>query len=194
MDENVRFTLAFQDDASGIEEAIRAGADPNVLHPRGRHTSLQVAAQAGSMQALDALLSGGADPNRRFTWVSRVDGRVLPSRVALMYAASDSVVRSLVSAGADVNATDQSGWTPLACAIEKVNSEAFRALLDMGARVDVRVVLDGRSTSLIDLAEAKAARITEVAGEQPNPKAVRMIEALAAMRSDLLRAGASSRK
>lgn len=193
MDENVLFTLAFRNDASGIGEAIRTGADPNAIHPRGGHTPLQIAAQAGSTQALDALLSGGADPNRRFTWVSRVDGRVLPSRVALMYAASDSVVRRLVSAGAEVNAADKSGWTPLACAIETMNVEAFQALLDMGARVDVTVVLDGQSRSLVDLAEARAARIIEVAGEQPNPKAVRMIEALAAMRSDLLGAAASSR-
>jgi hypothetical protein len=110
-----------------------------------------------------------------------------------MYATSDSVVRRLVSAGADVNASDQNGWTPLACAIETINIAAFRALLDMGACVDVSIALDGRSRSLVDLAEARAARITEVAGEQPNPKAVRMIEALAAMRSDLLRAAASSR-
>jgi len=186
MDENKLFACAFRDDAAGIEDAIRAGADPNALHPRGGHPPLQVAAQQGSIRALGALLAGGANPNLRFTWVSRVDGRVFPGRVALMYAASDAVVEKLVSAGAALEAHDQSGWTPVACAIEAICVAAFRALLGAGARTDVTVMLNETPASLLDLVEAKAARISKLAGTQLNPRAAQAIECLEEMRSTLM--------
>jgi ankyrin repeat protein len=193
MDENTLFRFAFSDDPTGIEQAIRAGADPNAVHPRGGHTPLQVAAQEDSTKALGALLAGGADPNLRFTWVSRVDGRVFPGRVALMYAASGNVVERLVSSGAALDAADQSGWTAVACAIEAISVDAFKMLLQAGASLDVMIELNGKTASLIDLVDDKSARIVAVAGARPNSNAVHMLESLAAIRTDLVRrAGAGA--
>lgn len=141
MDANHIFNLAFRDDGDGIVSAVLGGFDPNIAHPRGGHTPLQIAAQQGAVNAIDALIRMGADPNRRFDWTSRVDGRVYRNRTALMYASTQAAVRALVSAGADVNAIDDQGWSALARAVDLVVLDVFEELLALGADplIDSRV-------------------------------------------------------
>ena len=53
-------------------------------------------------------------------------------------------VRALVAEGADVNATDERGWTPLACAVHNAEvdrgyPDVVQALIDAGANVEARI-------------------------------------------------------
>lgn len=49
-----------------------------------------------------------------------------------------AAVRMLVGAGADPNATDSDGWTPLAFASRGGHITVVKELLDAGAKVDPR--------------------------------------------------------
>jgi uncharacterized protein len=179
MDVNLLFNLAFQDDPAGIAAAVGAGHDPNCIHPRGGHTPLQVASESGSAKAAKALLSAGADPNFRFRWESRVDGRCFEGRVALMYSSSDEVARVLVAAGADVNAVDSSGWSPLALAVEAVESGVFRYLLSAGASTKLR--LNGRAVSIEELIDEKVEHLRKIGGAKPTSRLESMLSALDVM-------------
>ena len=59
----------------------------------------------------------------------------------------DEMLKVLIDAGADVNAANRAGFTPLASALlsfEKNQPDIVRALIDAGARKDVQLA-DGRS-------------------------------------------------
>lgn len=108
------FKAAMSDSPSdAIAELARAGADPNCVALETGHTPLYCACMTDSVRAVEALLRSGANPNKRFTYRSFVDGRVEADYVALMYARSADVVALLVKRGADVNACAADGVTPL---------------------------------------------------------------------------------
>jgi hypothetical protein len=91
------------------------------------------AAQQGDTQALQALLSHGANPNQKdargLTALIRVRARRQRFRR----------VECLLRHGADPNLRGGlNGWTPLMHAVHKNQSGAARALLDGGAQVDGR--------------------------------------------------------
>ena len=62
-------------------------------------------------------------------------------------------VRFLLDLGADVNASDKEGWTPLLLAVERGHSSVARILLDRGANVNAKCDcsgwLDGGWTALM---------------------------------------------
>ncbi len=55
---------------------------------------------------------------------------------ALHFAEEPHVIRLLIKAGADVEARERMGWTPLAFAIANNQTERVRALIDAGAKVE----------------------------------------------------------
>lgn len=123
---------------SGAETVVRlieAGADPNCEEEQfgtGR-TPLYAACLSNRVQVIEALLNHGADPNKRFTYHSPVDGRVEADAVAIHYASSAEAVKLLIDAGADVNAAGATGTTALMRAALFGKVEAVRALLAAGA-------------------------------------------------------------
>jgi ankyrin repeat protein len=128
--------------ATAIALLLESGADPNA-GPPGRETPLMLAAWTGSADAVRALLDAGA----------AIDARESErQQTALMWAAAQrhpSVVRLLVSRGADVHAKtavqpaagarrtrDGNGYTALMFAARSGDVESARALLDGGANAD----------------------------------------------------------
>jgi ankyrin repeat protein len=119
--------------AEAIPELVRKGADLSYCEPITGRTALYAATIADRVRAVEALLQHGADPNQRFTFRSPVDGRSEADRVALHYASSAGAAAALIRAGADVNAADVTGTTPLMCAAFHGQASVVRALLAAGA-------------------------------------------------------------
>ena len=118
---------------------IGAGADPNRTSPQGE-TPLMVAARTGVVDSVTALLrhGAGAGVDAREGW---------RGQTALMWAAAEghaAVVAPLVTAGADIDARSDGGFTPLAFAVRAGHAGAVEALAKAGADADLALP-DGTS-------------------------------------------------
>jgi ankyrin repeat protein len=109
---------------------VEKGAEPNRFRQLG---ALHVAAKAGSLAIAEYLLEHGADANL-------VAGNAAPMWVAyatpLHFAALNNrtrVLQTLLEHGGKVNATSQTGCTPLLLAVSEKHEEAVNALLAAGA-------------------------------------------------------------
>jgi ankyrin repeat protein len=107
---------------------------------------LHLAAFFGHVHAADVLLARGANVNAAARNPSRV--RPLHSAVA---GRSAAVVRRLIEHGADINATQHGGWTPLQAAALHGDRELVQFFLDHGADAALRSD-DGKTAA--DLAES----------------------------------------
>jgi ankyrin repeat protein len=155
----------------GIRAAIAGGEDPNGQHARAGTIPLQLACQGNALDAIRELLSAGADPSRKFNRLSRVDGRFFGAHTPLMYVDSKEAAALLLDAGANLDARDAIGRTPLACAIQKGNTVVFEYLMARGARTDGLIEIDGRSLTLLELVDWQRNHLLEVAGPDPNKHA-----------------------
>ncbi|GGL86066.1 hypothetical protein GCM10010840_25020 [Deinococcus aerolatus] len=139
------FEAAAIGEAERVREVLDADAALlNAASPDG-FSPLGLAAFFGQEAVAALLLSRGADVNT----VSRNAMRVGPlhSAVAGNHA---GLVRTLMDAGADVNAAQQGGFTPLMGAAQNGNAELVRLLLSHGARPGD---LTGEGRSAAELAQ-----------------------------------------
>ncbi len=128
-DENLLFNAAYGDDCSAIEAGVKNGLDPDFTHPRSGHTPLQAACETDSLGAIDTLLKLEANPNKKFTKVSRVDGRVIcKDSVALMHVLSVAAAKLLIEFGADPAEKDGDGLTAVDWALKDNNDELVQFL------------------------------------------------------------------
>lgn len=113
-------------DTSGGKKASGSSVDDE--RDANGNTKLIWAAVQGDMEAVDALLGAGANPNIQNKW----------DMSALMYAAEGNhadVIRSLLETGADINAKNGEGSTALMIAAIHGCKEAMEALMEAGADV-----------------------------------------------------------
>lgn len=107
-------------------------------------TALSLAAFHANLSAVRLLLDKGADVNVANVSGLRVkNGLVALSRMTALMSAPESspeVMEALLKAGANVNARDVRGMTPLmlAVATDSPNPRIVRMLLDRGADADVK--------------------------------------------------------
>jgi len=95
-----------------------------------RNAPLIQAAERGDIQALQALLSHGANPNQK-------DTRGLTALIVSARSGTVPAIEMLLRHGADPNLRGGlNGWTPLMHAVHQNQLGAARALLDGGAQVD----------------------------------------------------------
>ena len=140
-------------DVAWLTRLLDAGCDANTVHPTTGASALYNACfGSAGVDAVRLLLSRGADPNKRLTYRSPVDGRVEKDLVALMVASSVQVIELLLEAGADPNAQCDDGRTVLMRLVGVAPSDAFHLLIGAGADVTVRA-RDGRSAA--DVAKQK---------------------------------------
>src|SRR4030095_16435562 len=105
---------------------LEAGADAGAASPEGE-TALMVAARTGKVDAVNALLSRGADPNVKEHW---------RGQTALMWAGAEGhapVIDTLFARGANVQARSNGGFTALLFAAREGRIAAVEALLKAGA-------------------------------------------------------------
>jgi uncharacterized protein len=134
-------------DIALLTQLLDAGWNPNTVHPDTGASALYNACFGGrQVDAVRLLLARGADPNKRLTYCSPVDGRIENGIVALMVASSVPVVQLLLEAGADPNARSEDGRSVLMRLVGAAPSEVFGILIAAGADPKVRA-RDGRSAA-----------------------------------------------
>jgi len=143
----VLVSAASSGDLEMVRFLMEKGADLNATTPSG-DTALQFAASIGNVAMAKLLLAKRADVNAVTTEATKVrKGPVaLNHLTALMYAApygSPEMLRTLIDAGAKVNARDIREMTPLMLAVssETQDPEVVQLLLEKGADVKARSVL-----------------------------------------------------
>lgn len=160
----------FEASAAGDAERIRAllATDPtlaNASAPDG-FSPLGLAAFFKREGAARVLLEHGADPSRP----SANAMKVTPLHSAVADGGNTAIAKMLIASGADVNAAQRHGWTPLHGAAATGDGEVVRLLLARGA--DPHATNDGGATAL-DLArendhsEAAALLHDAVLGRRP---------------------------
>jgi ankyrin repeat protein len=116
---------------------LEAGADVHAVG-KGGETPLMLAARAGSVEAVKALLGRGA----------AVGARERAGQTALMWAAAEGhaeVVRMLLAAKAGLAGTVDAGFPPLFFAVREGRLDVVRVLLAAGA--DVRALIEAPASS-----------------------------------------------
>ena len=124
--QTVLMTAARTGSAAAVQALLARGADPNAREAQLGETALMWAASENHAEVVTLLASRGADVHARSSTVQFPKDRfglegvltILPrgNWTPLMYAARDGApdaARALARAGADVNAADPDGTTPL---------------------------------------------------------------------------------
>lgn len=171
------------EDHPAARAAIAGDADLYACGPYGE-TALSAAAEKGYADIVHALLARGADPNAREDpmdiWGQRRANTRLPvGKTALMLAIAGrpqlsqgggevvtgdpkdparlEIIKTLLAAGANVNATDEKGRTTLLWAVPISPLEVIQALLNAGADPNIRAEMNYvlGDTALMAAASAK---------------------------------------
>jgi ankyrin repeat protein len=122
------FDAAAAGDVDRLTELLDGDAELLGTYSEDGYTPLHFAAFFDRGKALRLLLDRGAD----VAAVSRNDMEVQPLHSAVA-AKSREVVAALLTAGADANARQQGGFTPLMGAEQNEDDEMVRLLMDHGA-------------------------------------------------------------
>jgi hypothetical protein len=182
-----------QDGLKAIEAALSAGGSVNERDKFGwtplMHAALEC--RAGEMRLLldrggDPRLRGNAVENSDFVnsgldpmllaaggFISRRRAQLAPERhmdaryVAYELAAAGKMVRELISRGANVNAPDIHGRTPLMMAAMQGWPDAVRSLLDAHASVNARDRAGHTVLDFVDPEESELVRMLKAAGAPP---------------------------
>ena len=123
-------TLACTNANAGlVNRLLDAGADP-VLAPTGE-PPLLTCSRTGSVAAVKALLSYGANVNATESW---------RNQTSLMWTANEGhidVMRALLERGASIDAASNGGVTALMFAVRQNAQNAVRLLIDAGAAISL---------------------------------------------------------
>lgn len=149
------FPAAARDPAI-LAALLAAGYDPNQRALETSASPISIAASEGSAACIRALLNAKASPS-----ATAGRGRT-PLHAAAARTDSDApaIIADLVRAGANVDARDDDGWTPLLSAIWTGSPSTIRALLDAGA--DPRGGNGGHSRPLILAARLGLSQIVQM--------------------------------
>ena len=124
-------TAAIEGNTDVIRLLLEAGADPN-QPTNSTTTALAAAAGSGNATAVELLLAHGADPCAVIP--SSGVFHEPPLLCAIRSSESAPIVARLIEAGADVNAPDDEGMTPLRAATETGRADLVALLLRHGVR------------------------------------------------------------
>lgn len=164
------------DDPRGVERLIDDGFSPDSSHSKSGSTALETAAKAGREDVVKILLEAGAKPNTQFDFLERASGRILKGRTALMHAANERVVKTLVSHGADPSLCDASGLSALRHFILQRSQTLVSALVPSvpeGELVAAKEFLRGKRVSAVIAASASFAEFVSWVAESVDAELAR---------------------
>ena len=133
--------------SDAVKRLLTEGADVNAIEDATDNTALMVAAHKGHINVAKTLLDKNADVNA---------ARKLDGWTALMIAASGDdykhyeALKLLLAYGADVNATQQEGFTAMMVAANKGELKTVKLLVGKGASVSPKGP-DGRTALFMGL-------------------------------------------
>jgi len=164
----------FEASAVGNEAVVQrlVAENPTAINeysPDG-FTALALACFFGNPAALDALLAAGANPNA----VAQNRMKVTPLHSAVAHRVGTvalAMTKTLLAHNAEVNISQEGGWTPLHQAAAHGQNEIVEQLLARGANLDAQSD-DGR-TALQMAEEAKHTQTVELLRKhqaQPQPR------------------------
>ncbi len=151
------FAISVRAKGDVIERLIKAGADPNrLIHADTSDTPLSFALTLSDIEAAQALLKNGANPNLiadlgNWTPLMEAVSNVSPTENGPWF---DFVAR-LLNAGAIASPRESHGFTALHMAAVTGNGDLIRLLLDHGADPDAR---DNRGRTPLDLARQEKSK------------------------------------
>ncbi|KAI2688995.1 hypothetical protein CBS147325_1993 [Penicillium roqueforti] len=119
------------DNCEAVSLFLERGAQ---LETRSSHgtTALHISALQGNWVVFDLLIIGGADIN---AWDSLGDSLL---HMQARDSSTTSIAAHLLAQGANIEACNSQGYTPLQCAAMSGNKTKFLFLVDHGARLDVQ--------------------------------------------------------
>ncbi|MGC4043949.1 MAG: ankyrin repeat domain-containing protein, partial [Armatimonas sp.] len=141
--------FTFHENLTIVKALLDRGADVNARDESGM-TPLMSAVFIGHIRTIQLLLERGADPrprskdsaivvtNRGYTGLSTVHGRTAMHYATDVYGKSIRIFQLLLAHGADINARDGYGSTPLSTMAAYGQIEPIRFLLRHGAQVNVK--------------------------------------------------------
>lgn len=155
-----------------VEELIRKGADINGVNERNGFTPLHTAIQSGNKELVNKLLDMGANVNAEDKTVSplhlavssgdidlatrlinsgaKLEAQTPSGSTALHWSKDIKMTQFLVGKGANVNAVDESGYTPLSNAALAGDTESIKFLIGQGAdmekAISVMLTMPGTKT------------------------------------------------
>lgn len=127
-------TAVLCNDAAAVEEALKAGADPNTREPKGL-TPVLIAAALSRDPILKRLLAAGGDANAHES-----DTRTLALSFALsagLHGKDWRAYETLLASGADVNRSVDNGPTVAEWAVSLGQFDRVPELLERGYRRDL---------------------------------------------------------
>lgn len=147
----------------------QAALTPETLQCDGTDVTLLEASQAGDLQQVTALLNCGSDPNEPTAWEQSIPDSfetltlTAPPIHAATWNGHINVVETLIAVGADVNAIDQGGYTPLMIAAQTNDVDMIDLFIEAGADIDYAAdcATCDQETALILAAENGSAETVE---------------------------------
>ncbi|MCO5355181.1 ankyrin repeat domain-containing protein [Acidovorax kalamii] len=120
-------------DATALEQALRAGANPNLLADNGSSV-LMLAAHRGQMAHVELLLQAGATPDLRQTQKDSERGDTALLRA--FYGGHLTVAQRLVQAGASLQVRNRWDWGPVHMAAQSGCVPCLQWLVEQGQALD----------------------------------------------------------
>ena len=145
------FEAAALGDSNRLRQLLREQPDSICSFSNDGFTPLHFASFFSQLEAAEALLEHGADPNAVATNVTKL--AVINSAAA---SGNAELVKMLLREGANPDSQQEGGYTALHSAAHSNNSEMVQALLDAGANPSIRTN-DGKTAA--DMAGPEVAKL-----------------------------------